>query len=42
VGKRLIHWDATNHANGIYFAVMRAGEITKTEKMMLVKLMNLL
>ena len=29
--------DATEQTNGIYFAVMKAGGITKTEKMMLVK-----
>ena len=36
-GSYSIHWDATGQANGIYFTMMKAGGITKTEKMMIVK-----
>ena len=32
-----VHWNASVQANGIYIAVMEAGGITKTEKMMLMK-----
>ena len=36
-GSYSINWDASDQANGIYIAVMKAGGITKTEKMMMVK-----
>jgi len=36
-GAYSIRWDASDFANGVYFAVMQSGDITKTEKMMLVK-----
>ena len=36
-GTYSIRWDASRQANGIYIVVMKAGGITKTEKMMLVK-----
>jgi len=36
-GSYLLHWDATGQANGIYIAVMKAGGIIKTEKMILLK-----
>jgi len=36
-GSYSIRWDASEFANGVYFAVMNADGITKTEKMMLVK-----
>ena len=36
-GEYSVQWDASNQANGIYIAVMKAGGITKTEKMMLLK-----
>jgi len=32
-----VRWDASGQSNGIYIAVMKAGGITKTEKMMMVK-----
>ncbi len=36
-GTYSINWDASRQANGIYIAVLKAGGITKTEKMMMVK-----
>ena len=36
-GTYSINWDVSDQANGIYFAVMKAGRISKTEKMMMVK-----
>ncbi len=36
-GTYSIRWDASGQANGIYITVMKAGEITKTEKMILMK-----
>ncbi|GAI90404.1 unnamed protein product, partial [marine sediment metagenome] len=36
-GTYSINWDASGQANGIYIAVMKAGGITRTEKMMMVK-----
>ena len=32
-----INWDASGQANGIYLTIMKAGGITRTEKMMLVR-----
>ena len=36
-GSYSINWNASGQANGIYIAVMKAGGMTKTEKMMMVK-----
>ena len=36
-GTYSVRWDASDFSSGIYFAVMNTGNITKTEKMMLVK-----
>ena len=36
-GSYSIQWDASGQANGIYFAVMKAGGITRIKKMMMVK-----
>jgi len=33
----LTNWNSSGQANGIYIAVIKAGGITKTEKMMMVK-----
>jgi hypothetical protein len=36
-GSYSVRWDASDFANGVYFAVMKTEGFTKTEKMMLVK-----
>jgi hypothetical protein len=36
-GKHSIHWNAQNNASGIYFYRLRAGDFTRTMKMLLVK-----
>ena len=36
-GKYSVRWDASGLANGIYIAALKAGGITRTEKMMLMK-----
>jgi hypothetical protein len=36
-GNYSVRWDASDFANGVYFAVMKTEGFTKTEKMMLVK-----
>ena len=36
-GRYSVRWDASDFANGVYFAVMKTEGFTKTEKMMLVK-----
>jgi len=36
-GYHTLHWDASNHASGIYFVKMMTEEFTKTQKLMLVK-----
>ena len=36
-GYHTLHWDASNHASGIYFMKMMTTEFTKVQKLMLVK-----
>ena len=36
-GYHTITWDASNHASGVYFIKMVAGEYVSTQKLMLVK-----
>jgi hypothetical protein len=36
-GSYSVRWDASDFANGVYFAVMKTEGFTKTEKMMLIK-----
>ena len=41
-GRHLLHWDATNDAgisqpSGVYFAILRVGEMHQVRKLMLVK-----
>jgi len=36
-GQYTMHWDAGSCPTGIYFAVFRAGEYTKTVKLIVIK-----
>ena len=36
-GYHALHWDASNHASGIYFVKMMTSDFSKTQKLMLVK-----
>ena len=37
IGYHTVTWNASGYSSGIYFVLMRSGEYTKTQKIMLVK-----